>query len=203
MISGRGIPPEKRLGRRALRRILSIQGMVSREEVEMLEELAAGVDPSACIVEVGSYRGRSTAALAAGASLGSGADIFAIEPHEPFTGILGGTFGPDDRKAFFRNAIKGETWERVRLVNLSSEIVVPGWKRPVGLLWIDGDHTFEGVTRDFEAWRRFVVPGGVVAFHDATDPELGPARLIAELVGGDDFEPNVNVGELVALRRVI
>jgi hypothetical protein len=61
--------------------------------------------------------------------------------------------------------------EKVRLVNLSSEVVCEGWTRPVGLLWIDGDHTLDGVRRDFESWERFLQPGGVVAFHDALDPD--------------------------------
>jgi predicted O-methyltransferase YrrM len=39
----------------------------------------------------------------------------------------------------------------------------------VDLLFIDGDHTYEGVKRDFEAWSQIVKPGGWVAFHDIAD----------------------------------
>jgi predicted O-methyltransferase YrrM len=66
--------------------------------------------------------------------------------------------------------------EDVRLVNLSSEVVSPGWKRPVGLLWIDGDHSLEGTRRDFEAWEPYLQPGGVVAFHDASTPPAAPRK---------------------------
>ena len=34
------------------------------------------------------------------------------------------------------------------------------------LLFIDGDHSFEGVRCDFEAYSPLVRPGGVIAFHD-------------------------------------
>lgn len=34
------------------------------------------------------------------------------------------------------------------------------------LLFIDGDHTYEGVKRDFEIYSKFVKKGGIVAFHD-------------------------------------
>jgi cephalosporin hydroxylase len=39
----------------------------------------------------------------------------------------------------------------------------------VDLLFIDGDHSYEGVKRDFEMYREFVGPGGLIAFHDVND----------------------------------
>jgi len=180
------------------RRALTIEGMISDAEAAALMELAGAVPPGACIVEVGSYRGRSTAALALGAG---GAPVYAVEPHEAFEGVLGGKFGPADRRAFFENLLYAGVVEKVRLVNLSSEVVCGGWTRPIGLLWIDGDHTAEGVRRDFEAWEPFLQPGGVVAFHDALDPEGGPARQVERLRGDGGYEPVAAVDALVALRR--
>lgn len=40
------------------------------------------------------------------------------------------------------------------------------WEGQVHLLFVDGDHTREGVTRDIDAWGRFVPFGGFMAFHD-------------------------------------
>lgn len=158
---------------------LAIEGMISEEELGLLEQLAAAVEPPACIVEVGSYRGRSTAALAAGARA-SGAAVYAIEPHEQFVGVLGGQFGPEDRKHFFRNMLAADATDEVRLVNLSSEVVAPGWVTPVGLLWIDGDHAYEGARRDLTVWKPYLADGAFVAFHDSNAP--GVARLLLELV---------------------
>ena len=171
--------------------------MISEDEAETLMRLAAEVPAEACIVEVGSYRGRSTTALALGAD---GAPVYAIEPHESFSGLYGGEFGPADRRAFFANLLRAGVVERVRLVNLSSEVASEGWTRPIGLLWIDGDHSVEGVRRDFEAWAPYLRPGGLVAFHDALDPEGGPAQTIGRLLG-EGFERAAAVGALVALRR--
>lgn len=39
----------------------------------------------------------------------------------------------------------------------------------VDLLFIDGDHTVDGVTSDYLRYQRFVKPGGVIAFHDIND----------------------------------
>ena len=41
--------------------------------------------------------------------------------------------------------------------------------REVDLLMIDGDHTLEGVTKDWEDYSPLVRPGGLVIFHDIVD----------------------------------
>jgi predicted O-methyltransferase YrrM len=38
--------------------------------------------------------------------------------------------------------------------------------RHLDLLFIDGDHTYDGVVADFNAYRHLVRDGGVIAFHD-------------------------------------
>ena len=38
--------------------------------------------------------------------------------------------------------------------------------RPLDFLFIDGDHSYEGVARDFDLYERLVRPGGLIAFHD-------------------------------------
>ncbi len=46
----------------------------------------------------------------------------------------------------------------------------------LGLLFIDGDHSYEGVKRDYEMYREFVAPGGLIAFHDIIDSEYHRIR---------------------------
>jgi len=57
--------------------------------------------------------------------------------------------------------------------------------RTVDFLFIDGDHSYAGVKRDFEFWSELVTPGGHLAFHDilrAPDgSECEVDRLWAEL----------------------
>lgn len=113
----------------------------------------------------------------AGSQTGNNAPVFAIEPHEEFRGVLGGTFGPQDRAAFFRNMLRRRAWETVRLVNLPSAVAVQGWVLPVSLLWIDGDHRYEGVRNDFQAWLSHVKPNGIIALHDTIPADGGPGPL--------------------------
>lgn len=187
----RSLPPH-------LRAVDRVEGMISLDEADLLFRLAAQADGTGCVVEVGSFRGRSTVALAYGAS---SSPVFAIEPHESFAGVLGGTFGPEDRAGFFRAMLRSRCYERVRLVNLSSEIVAPGWREPVRLLWIDGDHSYEGVRRDWETWKPHLIQHAVVAFDDSIDETIGPFRLIRELIDTDELILLEQVGKITALRR--
>src|SRR5436309_8789565 len=157
------------------RKAPKIEGMIGDQEAALLTRLAGNVREG-CIVEIGSWRGMSTIALAKGARV----PVYAIEPHEDFVGVLGGVFGPADRRAFFENLLRAGVVEQVRLVNLSSEVVAPGWQLPVGLLWIDGDHRYEAVQRDFSCWEPHL--RGLVAFHDAIQPTLGSAQFVDELL---------------------
>jgi hypothetical protein len=149
---------------------------------------------------VGSYRGRSTVALARGTAAGHNVRVYAVEPHEPFVGVLGGAFGPEDRAAFFRTMVRTGAYEQVRLLNVSSEILSPGWNEPVALLWLDGDHAYDSVRRDFDAWAPHLTASCDVVLDDAVDPELGPHRLADELEQGG-WERVGQAGRLVHLRR--
>jgi hypothetical protein len=126
--------------------------------------------------------------------------VYALDPHESFTGVLGGEFGPEDRGAFYRNMLASGAYRKVRLINLGSDVVTVGWRRPVGLLWLDGDHSYEGVRADYLAWSPHLLADAVVALDDSTNPDLGPHRLVEELV---DAGAKVvrKVGKITAIRR--
>ena len=65
--------------------IHQLPGMIDHRQVASLYELAHAVEEGV-IVEVGSYRGKSTSALGRGSQRGHRVPVYAIEPHEPFKG---------------------------------------------------------------------------------------------------------------------
>jgi predicted O-methyltransferase YrrM len=187
--------------RKSFRKLLGFtQGMTSFDEADLLYRLAKQTKEG-CIVEVGSYRGRSTVALGRGSLDGHRAPVFAIEPHEEFVGILGGQFGPEDRAAFFRAMLDTACYQIVRLINLSSEVVAPNWSKPIGLLWIDGDHSYEGVKRDWECWAPHLAANATVAFDDSLDQSIGPYKLINELVQAGGYRKTELVGKVTVLKK--
>jgi cephalosporin hydroxylase len=53
--------------------------------------------------------------------------------------------------------------------------------RRVDYLFIDGDHTYDGVSRDWAMYSPLVRSGGLVAFHDIVTRSVGVRRLWQEL----------------------
>lgn len=182
----------------------ALRGGITPAEGALLRRLASDV-ACGCIVEVGSFRGKSAVALAFGVRDQDTAQrppIYCIEPHRPFTGFYGGEFGPADRGAFYEAMCRTGAFNEVALVNLLSEDVTPAWNQPVGLLFIDGDHRYQGVKRDFDCWDRHVAVGGIVAFDDAKDPDCGPHKLIGEILATGRYAQVEAVGKVVVLKKL-
>ncbi len=60
-----------------------------------------------------------------------------------------------------------------------------GGEQPLDFLFIDGDHTYEGVKRDFNLYSPLVRPGGLIALHDImerpTQPDIEVFRFWDEI----------------------
>jgi hypothetical protein len=54
---------------------------------------------------------------------------------------------------------------------------------PVGFLFIDADHSYDGVSGDWNAWRNRLTSRAKVAFHDYQNPSFeGVTRFADELI---------------------
>lgn len=176
------------------------EGMINFAEALLLYRMARSVQ-SGCIVEVGSYRGRSTVFLGRGSLDGHQPRIYAIDPHDEYVGVLGGIFGPKDRTAFYKAMIATGCSEIVSLINISSEMFASRWGKAVSLLWIDGDHSYEGVRRDFDCWLPHLSVDAIIAFDDVSNPNLGPRKLIDELTASGDFEVVTSVNKIAVIQK--
>lgn len=179
------------------------EGMISADEAALLYQLAAHLG-AGCIVEIGSWRGKSAVALAWGARTQPPERrpmVYCIEPHAAFEGIYGGRFGPPDRVAFLQALLRAECAEGVGLVSLPSVSAAKGWPHAIGLLFVDGNHTESAVQADVDAWGAFLVDGGFIAFDDALDGAVGPARVIARLVASGAYKRSHTCGKIVVLQQ--
>ena len=156
---------------------MTMEGMISEPEAAVLHRLAR--EATGAIVEIGSYRGRSTIALALGSRAGAGVPVYAIDPHEAFTEPGGFQFGRMDARAFVDNLTAAGVLEDVRIVQLPAAAVV--FDEPIGLLWIDGEHN--QAQRDFEQFAPSIPAGGRVVFHDSYLDAVQDAITCAQLAG--------------------
>jgi MMP 1-O-methyltransferase len=155
-------------------RCCSIEGWLHPVEGYLLHMLAAEGPGVGEIVEIGSYLGRSTAFLASGSNSARREKVTAVDhfrgspeqqpgqSHESKVLQDEGTTLP----RFLSNLQRLKLADQVTPVQASSQDAARTWTKPIRLLFIDGDHAYEASRRDFELWSPFVVPGGVVCFHD-------------------------------------
>jgi MMP 1-O-methyltransferase len=158
------------------RLLADVDGWFGGKEGRLLYRLASEADPAGVIVEIGSWHGRSTIWLAAGAAAGRGASVVAIDPHQ------GTHLRPDGHTteaALRANLERAGLAARVRVVVSTSTDAAATWSKPVSLLWIDGDHAYESASRDFDLWEPFLLADAVVALHD-TFVWSGPERVVRD-----------------------
>lgn len=140
--------------------VYALDGMLGEEEVELLYQRAkASQHP---IVEIGSYRGKSTCALALGSRDGQGVPVYAIDPHQPTAD--GYPYGAQDRAMMLKNIVACEVADLVRVWDMPSTHTPQCLVPDVGLLWVDGDH--HNVQNDVSYWIANVIGGGWVLLHD-------------------------------------
>jgi hypothetical protein len=102
---------------------------------------------------------------------------------DPCNGV-GGQSTIDDEKGFYRTHfyprfIK-ETSERAYYDFFVREDIT------IDLLFIDGDHSYEGVKKDFDLYSKLVSPHGIILIHD-TDKSYSETLIVSEDAKKDFF----------------
>jgi predicted O-methyltransferase YrrM len=167
----------------------------SEREGELLRRYANG---ARCAVELGVAEGASAWELRR--AIDDGGTLYLVDPHR---GRLGLSFAGRVARRLVGRVRRGHV---VWLRQLSHQ-AADDWREPIDFLFIDADHTYEGVSRDWRAWASHVVAGGHVALHDArvvqgwTTPDTGPVRLSAELRADPGWEEVDAADTTVVLRR--
>jgi predicted O-methyltransferase YrrM len=154
----------------------AIPGFTSKRELNLLTYLAAISPAGGSIVEIGAYKGRSTAWLVEAATRRRDqTKVVSIDPH------LRDTWDDYQRVLDqFRLPSRGLTVHR----SLSSD-VGKAWSEPISFLWVDGSHEYEDVLEDIRLFTPHVVGGGWVVFDDAHGGHFpGVERAIQERMFG-------------------
>lgn len=153
----------------------TIDGLIHPREGMLLYTLARRSAHLGNIVEIGAYLGRSTWFLVQGLKdAGSPYKVVSIDPH----------LDPRQREAYFATLEQHVLMDWVDpRVGLSHEIAHSYEGDPVGMLWIDGDHSYRAAKEDFDDWFPRLALGGWYAMHDTVNSWLGPTKLARELLG--------------------
>jgi predicted O-methyltransferase YrrM len=178
--------------------LAGLQGLVPDAVGRVLAGYAMSVPADQVIVEVGSYKGKSTAYLAYGAKNGNGAHVFAVDAWDT-PGNTTGRFGyaePSTREQFESQLRSARLWSRVTaLQGFSTDIAARWHGRKIGMLFIDGDHHETNVRADFHAWEPHLADGAIVVFDDLDTPKNPGVRVVIDELA-DTFATHVEAERL-------
>jgi hypothetical protein len=157
---------------------VTVEGWLTDGQAARLRERAAAA--AGTVVEIGSFRGKSTIVLARAAGA-----VVAIDPHG------GGDRGPReiapdtargdaDHAAFTANLGAAGVTDRVRHVRKPSAAAHGDVEGALALLYVDGAHRFGPARADLASWGRRVAPGGAMLVHDAFSSVGVTLALLAE-----------------------
>jgi hypothetical protein len=154
----------------ALAAVEGVEGWMTEAQLQRLWNAARAAPNDATIVEIGSFRGRSTIVLGHGA--GACARVWALDPHagsDRGPGEIHGALdtGERDNAAFHANLAAAGVADRVAHVRLFSGAAHAGVAGEIDLLHVDGAHRYAPARDDVAGWGARVRPGGRMLIHDS------------------------------------
>jgi MMP 1-O-methyltransferase len=170
----------------------AVPGFLAQLEFRALALLAYCAPRGGVIVEIGSFKGKSTLALASVARRYGLGPVVSIDPHTAPSitdpNLDGKASSFDDFLTTIRSA---NLEEQVEVHRAISREVAAGWNRRIRMLWIDGDHTYKGTKEDFDLFSPHLAEGATIALHDTLGKNFdGPIRVFVEdILRSDNFGP--------------
>jgi predicted O-methyltransferase YrrM len=156
--------------RRIARTHLSqIEGWRYRQDLALLYLLARDVPGPGVILEIGSFKGLATVALAYGARHGGHERVHTVDPHTGDRQDLEAravdalSSETDFRRNLERAGVAGEV---VAYTMTSDELSTLWSAGPVRVLFVDGWHSYDAVASDLRNWVPRLAPEGVVVVDD-------------------------------------
>ena len=153
----------------------------------LLYGLVRSMKPTTC-VEIGSARGKSACYVGMALKENGRGKLYAIDPH--ITTTWNDDHSVQSLGILQFNISKLGLTDQITIVRSTSEDAAKIWDLPIDLIFIDGDHSYEGVKRDWQLFVPHMKPFGVVVFHDTiwdivpterSRADMGVPRFVDEL----------------------
>lgn len=200
------------------RHFKQVRGLTPEEIGIALADFAAQVPRDQAIVELGVFHGKTALQMAWGAGqangVGNGAHIWAIDAWDLPGNVYAEHGGMADNRAWARYWVRGLGYSNaITLVHQFSQDAAGLWtvgpgmgglgERPIGLLYVDGDHTYEGARRDIESWAPHLAPDARIAIDDYLNENYSEVqRAVDDLVESGVLAPVEVYHDRLAVTRL-
>lgn len=141
-----------------------------REEISEFLKILSRRPPSV-VLEIGTENGGTfflLASVSAPDAFIMSLDLPADRSYAAWRENLYRAFARDRQKI---ELVRGDSHDSATFEKVQEQLA----GRQLDLLFIDGDHGYEGVKKDFEMYSPLVAPDGIIAFHDIVD---GPEAAV-------------------------
>ncbi len=173
-----------------MRSVADVEGWMSPDQGATLYDAARRCPAGGTIVEIGSFRGRSTIVLATAAD--PSVRVVAIDPH------AGNDRGPqeidgftneaaDDHAVFNANLSAAGLHDRVTHLRSFSDDALVDVEGPIDVLYIDGAHRYAPALADITSWGERVGSGGTLLIHDSFSSIGVTLAILRSLAFGTKF----------------
>jgi len=160
---------------------------------QRLAYLAMMVPDGGQIVEIGSLRGKSSCFMGAAIKEDEGK----VKLHCVDLWDIGGQkrvhSGKEVRLTFTANINRFGLQDIIEPHMAESVAFSRKWHGSIDLLFIDGSHAYKDCLADYQAWHKFLKPGGWIAFHDYQKECPGVMRVIDETVTPGGLFENIQI----------
>lgn len=150
-------------------RLRPIEGWRYRQDLALLYALARDLPGTGVTLEIGSFKGLATTALAIGCRDGGRAPVHTVDPHTGDRQDLEalGLHELSSLDAFRTNIAQAGVDDMVTPYVMTSDELAPQWgSDTMRLLFVDGWHSYDAVRSDLRNWVPRVDDGGVIVIDD-------------------------------------
>lgn len=159
---------------------LTIQGWMSEDELLWLAEIASKCTTS--IIEIGSYKGRSSCAIAANTR----ALVYCVD--------IWSECGTD---GWYYDVFRENTMKYLNIIPINRASIwaareMAAWGLKAGMIFIDAAHDHFNVRKDIEAWRPLLADNGIFCGHDYNHEHHPDVKKVV-----DEMIPKIKVVDTI------
>lgn len=159
-----------------------ITGYLFVEEARCLYEMTQQIPGGGVVVELGSFCGKSSRIIVEAVKERS-AKLFCVDAFVPYFDST--PIPPEEARRQLTTFVLKPFYDYVDLINQDTSKAAKYFSQDIDFLFIDADHSHDGVVKDCLAWLPKLKSGSCVAFHDYNSESWTDVKQAAlNFVGG-------------------
>jgi predicted O-methyltransferase YrrM len=161
-----------------IEKALEISGWMSETELAFLNTIAHSITADGKVVEIGSWKGRSTVAICEALKQKPEVEFYAVDTFEGDPEIWKDGYKEElDNDSIYKEFQKNTAeYGFLKIIRTTSnEASIQFADESLDWVFLDGDHSYDAVCNDVRAWFPKLKYGGLLSGHDYTKFAVGLA----------------------------